>query len=112
MQRLIEFDQALKTLLVSIDSNVGTTKLNLSECLGRILAEDVTSLIDIPGFDNSQVDGYAARSSEVSVGKEFDVSQRIPAGSNPTSLEKGTVARIFTGAEPPSGSDVSSCRKM
>ena len=33
------------------------------------------------------------------------VSQRIPAGSNPTSLEKGTVARIFTGAEPPSGSD-------
>ena len=105
MQKLIEFDQALKTLLVSIDSNVGTTKLNLSECLGRILAEDVTSLIDIPGFDNSQVDGYAARSSEVSEGKEFVVSQRIPAGSNPTSLEKGTVARIFTGAEPPSGSD-------
>ena len=86
------------------------TKLNLSECLGRILAEDVTSLIDIPGFDNSQVDGYAARSSEVSVGKEFDVSQRIPAGSNPTSLERHC-ARIFTGAEPPSGSTVSHARR-
>ena len=105
MQRLIEFDQALKALLAFIDPNVGVTKLNLSECLDRIIAEDVTSLIDIPGFDNSQVDGYAARSSEVFVGKEFVVSQRIPAGSNPTNLKKGTVARIFTGAEPPSGSD-------
>ena len=75
MQKLIEFDQALKTLLVSIDPCVGVTKLNLSECLGRIIAEDVSSSIDIPGFDNSQVDGYAARSGEVLVGKKFDVSQ-------------------------------------
>ena len=65
MQRLIEFDQALKTLLVRLI--LVLVRLNsLSECLGRIIAEDVTSLIDIPGFDNSQVDGYAARSSEVS----------------------------------------------
>ena len=58
MQRLIEFDQALKTLLGSINPCVGATKLNLSECLGRIIAEDVTSLIDIPGFDNSQYTSY------------------------------------------------------
>ena len=105
MQTLIEFDQALTELLASTMREPTKTTVALSSCAGRILAEDVTSLIDIPGFNNSQVDGYAARSDEVKRGKEFEISQRIPAGSRPTSLKKNTVARIFTGAEPPEGSD-------
>ena len=65
MQKLIEFDQALTALLASTAHEPKKTSVDLSECLGRILAEDVASSIDIPGFDNSQVDGYAARSSEL-----------------------------------------------
>ncbi len=36
----------------------------LSEALGRVLAADVASPVDVPGFDRSNVDGYAVRAQD------------------------------------------------
>jgi molybdopterin molybdotransferase len=71
----------------------------------RVLAEDLTSPIDLPPFDNSQMDGYAVRSSEVLPGVSLRVGARIPAGHGVDLLAPGTAAPIMTGAPMPDGAD-------
>ena len=76
------------------------------EALGRVLADDVVSAIDLPPADNSSMDGYALRVVDVPcTGMLLPVSQRIPAGVVGTALAAGTLARIFTGAALPAGAD-------
>lgn len=80
--------------------------LPLDAALGRVLADAVASPLDVPGYDNSQMDGYAVRAADVpGEGVVLPVSQRIPAGATGTSLACGTAARIFTGAPMPEGAD-------
>ena len=75
----------------------------LQDCLGRILSEDVVAARDVPPFDNSAMDGYAIRYSDIP--GPIPVTQRIPAGSAAVALEPGTAARIFTGGVLPTGAD-------
>ncbi|WP_050477695.1 gephyrin-like molybdotransferase Glp [Herbaspirillum rhizosphaerae] len=76
------------------------------EANGRVLAAAQVSQINVPGMDNSQMDGYAVRAAECAGGeRRLRVSQRIPAGHVGTALEPGTAARIFTGAMVPQGAD-------
>ncbi len=73
---------------------------------GRVLAQDVVAEIDVPGFDNSQMDGYAVRAADVRVaGQALPVSQRIAAGHFGVALAVQSCARIFTGAPMPLGAD-------
>jgi len=73
---------------------------------GRVIAVDCVSAIDVPGKDNTQMDGYAVRAGDCASGEAtLRVSQRIPAGHVGTVLEPGTAARIFTGALIPQGAD-------
>jgi molybdopterin molybdotransferase len=71
----------------------------------RVLAADLISPIDLPPFDNSQMDGYAVRSSEVVPGGLLRVAARIPAGHGVDLLATGTAAPIMTGAPIPDGAD-------
>ena len=74
--------------------------------LGRVLAADVVSLLNVPPEDNSSMDGYALRGADVPrVGALLPVSQRIPAGVVGQPLQPGTAARIFTGGQVPAGAD-------
>jgi molybdopterin molybdotransferase len=74
--------------------------------LGRILAENVNSLVDVPPLDNTSMDGYAVRTADTqNPGSVLKIAQRIPAGSVGTALQVGTAARIFTGAPVPLGAD-------
>ena len=76
------------------------------EALGRVLAADVRSLIDVPPADNSAMDGYALRVADVAApGTVLPISQRIAAGSVGSPLAPGSAARIFTGAQVPPGAD-------
>ena len=80
--------------------------LSTFDALGRVLAEDVRSLIDVPPADNTAMDGYALRCADVpAAGTVLPVSQRIPAGAPGQPLQAGTAARIFTGAQVPAGAD-------
>jgi molybdopterin molybdotransferase len=71
----------------------------------RVLAADIGNPIDLPPFDNSQMDGYAVRSAEVAAGAEFSVAPRIAAGRAAGSLPTGAAAPIMTGAPVPLGAD-------
>ncbi len=103
---LINVEEALSRILNSASVVEDTESVNVENASGRVLAEALKSTINVPGYDNSAMDGYAVRSAECSVaGGSFKVSQRIPAGQTGEQLETGTVARIFTGAPVPEGAD-------
>jgi molybdopterin molybdotransferase len=71
----------------------------------RVLAADLTSPIDLPPFDNSQMDGYAVRAADVTAGTPLRVGARTPAGHGVDILAAGTAAPIMTGAPVPDGAD-------
>jgi molybdopterin molybdotransferase len=76
------------------------------DALGRVLAADVASAIDVPPADNSSMDGYALRAADVAAaGAVLPVAQRIAAGAVGAPLAAGSAARIFTGAPVPPGAD-------
>jgi molybdopterin molybdotransferase len=82
--------------------------LPLLDALGRVCAKTVTSPIDIPAWDNSAMDGYAARSDDLRERQEvaLHVVETITAGQFPTcTIGAGQCARIFTGAPVPHGAD-------
>ncbi len=129
MSTLTPLADALQQLLGSIRSTPEVQQLALLDAAGRVLAEDVSSPIAVPGDDNSAMDGYALRVADLAgapapgaptpgaptpgaptpgaptPGAPLRVSQRIPAGAIPEPLEPGTAARIFTGAAIPPGAD-------
>ena len=103
---LIPVDEAISRVLDAATPVVETELIDIESSLNRVLAEDVISAINVPGYDNSAMDGYAVRSTECAeAGVLFKVSQRIPAGRSGVKLETGTAARIFTGAPLPEGAD-------
>ncbi|WP_043531421.1 gephyrin-like molybdotransferase Glp [Litchfieldella xinjiangensis] len=87
----------------------GQQRCGLEQARGRVLAEDIVARHDMPGVDNSAMDGYALRLAELlhneSVGEGLPIVQRIPAGAGVTPLDEGSCARIFTGAPIPLGAD-------
>ena len=102
---MISYTEALSRLMAGASPITETETVPLLYSTGRILAEDVGSPVAVPGWDNSQMDGYAVRFAEATEGAVLPVSQRIPAGSVGEALKPGTVARIFTGAPVPEGAD-------
>lgn len=106
MNTMLTYEQALETLLAAArpTGRVETVESHLG--LGRILAEPVVSSINVPQHDNSAMDGYAVRVSDVTAAcVSLPVGLRVPAGSAPASLPPGVAARIFTGAPIPAGAD-------
>jgi molybdopterin molybdotransferase len=103
---LRSLDEALAELLAAVAPLSETEIVSTFDADRRVLAQDVVSPLDVPGFDNSQMDGYAMRSGDVrEVGAVLKVTQRIAAGHFGQALEAGCAARIFTGAPMPRGAD-------
>lgn len=103
---MLTAQQALDHLLSNAVTVNESEKVNTQAALGRVLAEDVKSLVDVPPLDNTSMDGYAVRCADTATpGQTLRIAQRIPAGSIGTQLESGTAARIFTGAPVPPGAD-------
>ena len=103
---LRSLDEALAELLSAAQPIGEYETVSTFDADRRVLGQDVVSLLDVPGFDNSQMDGYALRSSDIrEAGAVLQVTQRIPAGHFGKPLEPLSAARIFTGAPMPAGAD-------
>src|SRR5512134_3601684 len=82
---------------------LATERLPLRHALGRVLAEQVSSPLDIPPWTNSAMDGYAVRSADLARGEgpwTLRVVAQIRAGAFPPlprAIGPGECARIFTG---------------
>lgn len=105
---LLSLDEALARLMQAVQPLAPDQAQTVStfDALGRVLAVDVRSAVDVPPADNTSMDGYAMRCADVpAAGTTLPVSQRIPAGVTGAPLAAGTAARIFTGAQVPAGAD-------
>ncbi|WP_442486882.1 molybdopterin molybdotransferase MoeA [Halomonas litopenaei] len=80
--------------------------LRTTHARGRILATPLKALHDVPGIDNSAMDGYALRLADLKHRLALPVVARVPAGAAPITLPFDGCARIFTGAPIPRGADV------
>jgi molybdopterin molybdotransferase len=110
---LISVEQAIEKILSQAKPVEQVESINILDALNRVLAEDLSSAIDVPGYDNSAMDGYAVRSEDCQVsGNKLPVTQRIPAGQVGSLLEPGSAARIFTGAPVPEGADAVVMQEM
>jgi molybdopterin molybdotransferase len=104
---LLSVDAALAHLLAGARSVMEVEEVDTFDSVGRVLAENLVSALDVPAMDTSMMDGYAVRSGDFAAGGEvkLEVTQRIPAGQVGAPLGPGTAARIFTGARIPEHAD-------
>jgi molybdopterin molybdotransferase len=85
-----------------------TERVNVRAALGRVLAEDVVSPLNVPAHDNSAMDGYAVRFIDLK--SDGEVALKNVGSSFAGAPFKGTVAagqcvRIMTGGVMPAGTD-------
>lgn len=98
--------EALDFLLAAARPVAQVENVPTLEANGRVLARAVVSGMNVPGHDNTQMDGYAVRAADCASGNAtLAVTQRIPAGHVGQPLLPGCAARIFTGALIPEGAD-------
>ena len=105
---LLSLDDALARLMQAVRpfDTAQAQQVSTFDALGRVLADEVRSAVDVPPADNTAMDGYAMRCADVpAAGTMLPVSQRIAAGVVGEPLVPGTAARIFTGAQVPLGAD-------
>ena len=104
---LMPVDEAIATLLAQAPPPPATQVISLEQALGRVVAEELFSPLDLPGFDNSAMDGYALRAEDVPAeGGYLMLAGRVAAGQHSTvSVQAGQAVRIFTGAPLPPGAD-------
>ena len=100
------FEDVRSALLAAATPVADIEKVSTAAALGRVLAADQVSCLQVPPLDNSSMDGYAINTADVTAaGARLTVAQRIPAGAVGHTLARGTAARIFTGAPVPRGAD-------
>jgi putative molybdopterin biosynthesis protein len=111
--QVLDRDEAERRFRGAIDCTpLGTETVALDSALGRVLAADVVSPVDVPSFDRSNVDGFAVVAEDT-----FGASEEAPrvlrlgaeeihAGVVPqTAIEPGTAVAIATGGMVPRGAD-------
>jgi len=88
-------------------ARLDTVTIDHAVAVGRVLARDVVTFENVPPFDNSAVDGYAVRSSDVAtVPTELVVIDTVAAGAaSSREVSSGEAIRIMTGAPIPVGVD-------
>ncbi|MBV9685700.1 MAG: molybdopterin molybdotransferase MoeA, partial [Alphaproteobacteria bacterium] len=105
---LLSVDDALARIEERITAVVDAATTPLGSALGRVLARDVVSSMNLPLYANSAVDGYAFAHADLVSGAVtvLPVSGRAAAG-HPLGqpAQRGTAIRIFTGAPMPDGTD-------
>jgi len=100
-----------RQMLLDITSVLGAERVGLFDSLGRVLAEDAISDIDVSPFDNSAMDGFAVKARDLVDASpenpiELVVVAHIAAGDYCESpLREGEIARIMTGAPVPEGTE-------
>ena len=107
---MLTVEEARRRMLDTINT-LPTETRGLLGSLGAILAEDIYASEDIPPFHNSAMDGFAVVAGDVSNASQaqpaqLSVVETIQAGYAPTiRVQRGSAARIMTGAMMPEGAD-------
>lgn len=101
---LISLEEAQDKMLAQLAPIADKVTVSLQEAAGRITAEPVRSPGAVPSFDNSAMDGYAVRLTDLRPGQPLAIAGKAFAGA-PFNGDwpAGSVVRIMTGAPIPEG---------
>ncbi|MDN3639068.1 molybdopterin molybdotransferase MoeA [Simiduia curdlanivorans] len=103
---LMPLDEAIAILHQQLEAITEQETVTLDLALDRILAQDIKAPIDVPGYDNSAMDGYALRFNDIATNHEFERIGKAFAGEAfDGRVGKGKCVRIMTGAPIPAGAD-------
>ena len=104
----LPYEEALARVLERCE-RLEVVRRPIDDALGLALAEEVTSRVDHPPWDNSAMDGFAVRAKDVRGASRdgpvtLPVTEDVPAGAFPTEpLPPGAAVKIMTGAPVPEG---------
>jgi len=84
-----------------------TERVPVRSALGRVLAEDIVPAIDVPGHDNTAMDGYAVRFADLGVGETVleEIGAALAGKAFSGRVGPGQCVRVTTGAVMPAGAD-------
>ena len=108
--RMLSLEEAVERSIAAAPL-LGSEIVPLADAGGRFVASPFKAGMSLPGFDNSAMDGYAARSADLNGATtespvELSCIGVIPAGAHPVdTVGEGTCMRIFTGSPIPRGAD-------
>lgn len=103
---LLPVDQAINLMRKAITPITATEKISLANALDRILSEPLYSAINVPGHNNSAMDGYALRHQDTNAETPLTLIGQSLAGHPFKGLvNQGECVRIMTGAVIPEGAD-------
>ncbi|GAA6204165.1 molybdopterin molybdotransferase MoeA [Thalassotalea sp. SU-HH00458] len=105
-QGLLPFEQALENMLTVVKPISDTEQVTLTNALGRVLAQDIKSPVNVPPNDNSAMDGYTFSSQSLAENNTLKLVGRSMAGAPFTGeCKAGECVRIMTGAKVPADCD-------
>lgn len=105
-KQMLTAEQAILQMLGEVQPLTQSVSVPLNNALDRVLAQPVVSDINVPGYDNAAMDGYALRAADVKPDVRLAVAGTALAGhafANP--VPAGCCVRITTGAVLPEGLD-------
>ena len=103
---LLSLDEALEKLLEKPVAITDTLSIPLHNAAGYILSEHITSPLNVPPFDNSAMDGYGVRYTDLNTQSPLPIAGKAFAGVPfEGELPQGQCVRIMTGAMIPAGVD-------
>jgi molybdopterin molybdotransferase len=104
---MIPVADARARILADVAGATPEERLPVARGLGRVLARDILAPFDVPPADNSAVDGFAVRATDLSQGRaRLRVVGDLPAGGvHPSEIGPRETLRIMTGAPMPPGTD-------
>ncbi|MGV8850629.1 MAG: gephyrin-like molybdotransferase Glp [Propionibacteriaceae bacterium] len=107
MREQLSVEEYIDELLSLVAVDGRSESVTVADSLGRVLAKEVVSTASIPVFDNSAMDGYAVRWSDVEAApKRLRIIGDVPAGSDADpDAAPGECVRIMTGAALPTFAD-------
>ena len=97
--------------LDGISISTASETVSLESSAGRVITQDVISLMNVPPFDRSAMDGYALRGHETEGAGDYNplslqiVGESLPGCPFPAAVQQGEAVRIMTGAPIPTGAD-------
>ena len=103
----LRVDKAIEAIRACLPPLEATEKIAIRGALGRVLAEDIVPSIDVPAHDNSAMDGYALRFSDLKPGDTalVEVGTAFAGRVFERRVGAGECVRVMTGAVMPSGTD-------
>jgi len=103
----LHVEKARAAIRACLNPVTASERLPVREALGRVLAEEIVPAFDVPGHDNTAMDGYALRHSDLGAGETLlqEIGAALAGKSFDGTLGPGQCVRVTTGAVMPAGAD-------